>query len=274
MFPIIISHFLPTAAEPADLVPYLERRPHMPIFCLRLHTEPTSGTIKTHRHRFINLPVYRTMLTQAIHMLTAGMETPLGILTATTTPGRFPEEQRLTVHLTADDATANLLTITVYHGWKWYTPWAELTTIAASIHLGTRRITYHDSPIETQIISLFADAIQPPAHIFISYQTDRETAQGLAHGVPAPATWLGYMLFARGFTWYKDWYYPEGWQEGHQKLQAEKPLNQQHRQRHHRNIVQETAAFLAADDTDTDITIAGRQRAHRILDLLHKRAEK
>jgi len=208
------------------------------------------------------------MLTQAVRALTAGMDTPQGTLTATTAPGRFPEEQRLTVYLTADDAAARLLTVTVYHGWKWYAPWAELTPVSDSITLGARHLTYHGSRIETRLISLFADAIQPPAHLFISYQTDHETARALAHGVPAPATRLGYMLFTRGFTWYKDWYHPEGWMEGNQKLQAEKPLDMQHEQRHHRAIKRDITTYLAADTTNTDIARTARQRAGHILEHL------
>ncbi len=210
------------------------------------------------------------MLAHAVRALTAGMDTLQGTISATAAPGRFPEEQRLTVYLTADNAAARLLTVTVYHGWKWYAPWAELTAINGTISLGTQHLTYHGSPIETRLISLFADAIRPPAHIFISYQTDHETARALAHDVPAPATRLGYMLFTRGFTWYKDWYHPEGWMEGDQKLQAEKPLDIQHRQRHHKAIKRDITAYLTTDTTNTDITRTARQRAHHILEHLRR----
>ncbi|MHA1209321.1 MAG: DUF1122 family protein [Candidatus Freyarchaeota archaeon] len=41
---------------------------------------------------------------------------------------------------------------------------------------------------------------------------------------------LGYKLFQLGFTWFKDWYFAEGFWEGGVKLQGEK-TNEQNRNR-------------------------------------------
>jgi hypothetical protein len=56
--------------------------------------------------------------------------------------------------------------------------------------------------------------------------------------------------------------------EGNQKLQAEKPLDMQHEQRHHRAIKRDITTYLAADTTNTDIARTARQRASHILEYL------
>ena len=209
------------------------------------------------------------MLHQVVRILATGIDTPRGRLTATTAAGRFPEEERLTLYLTMHDSAIRVLTAIVYHGWKTYAPWAELTRITPELHVGDRHVGYYGSSIEDRLLTLFADAVEPPGHLFVSYETDTETARALTSGVPAPATRLGFELFRRGFTWYKDWYHPEGWREGGQKLQAEKPLDEQHRRRHHEAIQQEIKDFLATDDTDdVEDTAAVRRRASSVLGCL------
>ncbi len=204
---------------------------------------------------------------QVVQALAEGIPTPHGTLTARVAPGRFPEEEHLTVYLAASGDTIHVLDAIVYHGWKWYAPWIELTRIAPHVNRGGRRIAYYDSPLESRLLTLFADALKPPGHLFVSYETDRETARALNDGVPAPATRLGFKLYRRGFTWYKDWYYPEGWREGGQKLQAEKPLDEEHRRRHHQVIRRDLETFLAAEPDDSDTVAAARCRARQVLDM-------
>jgi len=208
------------------------------------------------------------MLVQLVQILTQGIQTAWGTLTATTTPGRFPEEERLTLFLQHHGQRQRLIIATIYHGWKWYAPWAELSHIISHLDHEGQTISYYDSPVEARLLTLFAEAIDPPSHLFVSYETDQETAHALNRGVPPPATRLGYQLFIRDFTWFKDWYHPEGWMEGGQKLQAEKPLDANHCQRHHDIIQQDLETFLATDTTDTTGTMAARERAVHILDQL------
>ncbi|MGC9307960.1 MAG: DUF1122 family protein [Thermoplasmatota archaeon] len=205
-------------------------------------------------------------LADAAALLGAGIPVNEAMVTAERSPGRFPEEERLTVFLTSGDTSERLLTATVYHGWNWYAPWAELSRITPHLDHEGQSISYYDSPVEACILTLFADAIQPPGHLFVSYETDQETARALNRGVPPPVTRLGYQLFIRDFTWFKDWYHPEGWMEGGQKLQAEKALDAEHRQRHHEAIQEEIKDFLATDDTEG--TAAARERARSVLGCL------
>jgi hypothetical protein len=63
-------------------------------------------------------------------------------------------------------------------------------------------------------------------------------------GFPPPVTRLGFILFRLGFTWFKDWYFPEGLMEGGQKLQGEKPADNEAMIRHLKEIRQEVKIFL------------------------------
>lgn len=55
---------------------------------------------------------------------------------------------------------------------------------------------------------------------------------------------LGFELFKNGFTWFKDWYFPEGYLEGGRKLQGEKPLNDKAKLAQLKRIQQEVREFL------------------------------
>ncbi|MEM3531368.1 MAG: DUF1122 family protein, partial [Nitrososphaerales archaeon] len=53
-----------------------------------------------------------------------------------------------------------------------------------------------------------------------------ETMKALARGIPSILTPLGYLLFHAGcWAYFRDWYYPEGGNEGPKKLQGFKPIN-------------------------------------------------
>jgi hypothetical protein len=70
-------------------------------------------------------------------------------------------------------------------------------------------------------------------------------------------------LFRRGFTWFKDWYFPEGFMEGDQKLQAEKPIDEHASQRHRARWVREINVFIERAGPNP-----GEQRI--IADALHR----
>lgn len=66
--------------------------------------------------------------------------------------------------------------------------------------------------------------------------------------MPPPVSRLGYKLFKLGFTWFKDWYFAEGFWEGRQKLQGEKP-NDESRIRQFKQIYIEVEAFLEKEQS-------------------------
>lgn len=67
---------------------------------------------------------------------------------------------------------------------------------------------------------------------------------GLQSGFPPATTRLGFKLFENGFTWFKDWYFPEGFMEGGQKLQGEKTSDMESKNRQLIQILKEIKSFL------------------------------
>ena len=59
----------------------------------------------------------------------------------------------------------------------------------------------------------------------MTYIRDDETRKMLYYNFHLVETPLGLALLSSGFTWFKDWYFPEGGNEGFPKLQSNKPLD-------------------------------------------------
>jgi len=144
--------------------------------------------------------------------------------------GRFREERNLVLNLFLDNCVAELLHMKIFFGRPpYYKPWIEVFNINPLIILGEEKIGYFDSTIEDALLDYLSAVIEPGDRLFIEYYRDHETLAALERGVPITATRLGYKLLKRGFTWFKDWYFPEGFMEGNPKLQAEKPISRRHR---------------------------------------------
>lgn len=184
------------------------------------------------------------MLIEAVEELSHGIE--IGGVTAyagAAGQGRYAEEVNLVVHLKRAEQTAPLLYVKVYYGREpYYLPWCEMGGIRAELDLG-EPFTYFNSAVEEGLLGLFARHLGAGGKIHVEYEADRETAYALKYGAPPPATRLGSKLFALGFTWFKDWYFPEGWSEGGMKLQGEKPPDEKARRRQLRAIRSEIATF-------------------------------
>jgi hypothetical protein len=103
---------------------------------------------------------------------------------------------------------------------------------------------YFDSDLEGNLLEVISSKLEGGGKIYVEYQEDRETAYGLQYDFPFPITRLGYKLFNLGFTWFKDWYFPEGGSEGTQKLQGEKPLDEDASKRHKETRIAEIKEFI------------------------------
>ncbi len=178
------------------------------------------------------------------------------LYTHAVTPGRFREENDLDLYVRNGTSEAHMLFAKVFRGRKpWYKPWFELFGIDATVALNSTAVPYFDSLLEQSLLTVFASALDPGENIFVDYHNDTETKNQLTAGFPAVLTRLGSKLYERGFTWFKDWYFPEGYMEGEQKLQAEKPLNGDSRNRHLRRIRSAVESFLdsAPDGTRREL---------------------
>lgn len=135
--------------------------------------------------------------------------------------GRFDAEQNLEVSIKKGKKEEHLFFAKVFHGRKpHYGQWVELFGINTDLNAG-KRLRYHDSKIEEGTLKLFADSMKE-GQMFVEYNDDPETKWQVQHGIPATTSRLGHILFGLGFTWFKDWYYPEGFMEGGMKLHGEK----------------------------------------------------
>ncbi|MEM1526804.1 MAG: DUF1122 family protein [Ignisphaera sp.] len=154
--------------------------------------------------------------------------------------GRFPEEKNIEVRLVYKDKQRRLLIIKVFYGRPpYYRRWIEVFSINRELNLNNKIFKFVDSEFEEKLINCLASFLEGGERLFIDYMYDYETRKALELGVPPPLTRLGYILLKNGFTWFKDWYYPEGFMEGNPKLQAEKPVDENSRRKHLEEICRE-----------------------------------
>ena len=161
------------------------------------------------------------------------------------TKGRFSEESDLDVYLESKRAEEHLMFIKTFVGRKpSLRQWAEFYGVRTSLILAGTTVHYFDSAIEKELLSLFSESLTAGESLYVEYYADDESRRQLEGGIPPAASRVGYRLLDLGFTWFKDWYFPEGFMEGGQKLQGEKPLNDEARRRHVTSIRRGLTSFL------------------------------
>ncbi|MCS7110919.1 MAG: DUF1122 family protein [Ignisphaera sp.] len=159
--------------------------------------------------------------------------------------GRFPEERNVELHLSMGGVQRRLLVLKVFYGRPpHYRRWVEVFSIASSLTFNGRVFVFAGSVYEERLIECLSMFLEGGERLFIEYIYDDETRRGLELGVPPPLTRLGYMLIQKGFTWFKDWYFPEGFMEGSPKLQAEKPVDEGSRRRHLEELCREVEGSM------------------------------
>ncbi len=207
---------------------------------------------------------------RAVDQLVEGLSINSYKLFAERSPkARYAEEVNLKVFLRHGRKEAPLLLLKAFKGRKpFYRQWAEFYGVNSQIGLGRITIDYFGSIFEDALLRLFFKYLEPGGRIFVEYYEDAETANELESGFPPPVTRLGYKLFEIGFTWFKDWYFPEGFMEGGQKLQGEKPLNSEAKGRQLNKIQGEIKPFLEKTrrlDKQGFYVTRAIERANRIL---------
>lgn len=135
----------------------------------------------------------------------------------------------------------------------YYRPWIEVYSIEARPELDCCS-AFACSSLENNLIYMPAHILNPGEPFYIDYTWDEESMLLLGRRVPPAASRLGYKMLRAGFTWIKHWYYPEGFMEGGEKLQGEKPLSLQHKVTHLRETLRELEYFISLwRNTDYDI---------------------
>ena len=168
--------------------------------------------------------------------------------------GRFAEEINLELFARRKDSKRRLLYMKIFLGRGYYRDWIEVFGISAEI-FGT---PFFRSEIKEFVL----DSIAPlTGRLFFEYYEDKETTRQLSLGVPPALTDLGFSIALRGFSYFRDWYFPEGLMEGGHKLQAEKPAGEEHLKKHLRGLEEELGAFLKrCSDEDIKAKMLSRFR--------------
>ncbi|MCO6042124.1 DUF1122 family protein [Thermococcus alcaliphilus] len=207
------------------------------------------------------------MIENAVEELLSGIKVGEFEIYAEKYPGRFPNEALLEIFIEKGSLRDHLLYARIYFGRRYYSSWVEVSSINPTPNVG---LLYFNSPVEETLLELFASHLKPGEHIFVSYVEDLETKRALYFGAPAPTTRLGFKLFNLGFTWFKDWYFPEGFKEGGEKLQAEKPLNEEQRRVHLLNIRKELEEFLERGEIRDKYLLGALKRGQMLLNSLNE----
>lgn len=119
-----------------------------------------------------------------------------------------------------------------------------------------------------------AAAIPPGGHLMIEYEKTMwsETQLGLLARIPPLATPMGALLYRAGCgDSFKDWYFPEGGQEGGRKLQGNKAFDDRQAAAMAASRAGELERFLAQGTSGSPIDHHARATAAEILLELHTR---
>jgi hypothetical protein len=186
-----------------------------------------------------------------------GKETSRGPLRlANVKRGRFPEE--VDAVALAGDGESPAIRLKYFGGRRsaGVLPWIEASLARDA-----------DEAYRAELVGALAGLLPPGGYLMVGYGDD-ETERGLKRRFPPAVTPLGKALLDAGCTWFKDWYYPEGWMEGGMKLQGNKPMSADARKQALAAVLTEIEEWLEAGargDSEDEVLSRARERARMIL---------
>ena len=183
--------------------------------------------------------------------------------------GRFIEETNFELYLKAIDGETSEISAVkgkYFSGrGEFYKSWLEIYYYNRVRFKSSKILDLSEMGLDEKLFKYLSDLLPPGAHIMIVYLTHEETRKGLEQGVPAPATPIGYLLWKSGCTWFKDWYFAEGFWEGDVKLQGNKPLNKENRRKDLLETRKELTEFLKREKGKEKLFLDARKRAEEVL---------
>ncbi|UCE15941.1 MAG: DUF1122 family protein [Candidatus Bathyarchaeota archaeon] len=183
--------------------------------------------------------------------------------------GRFIEETNFELYLKAiDGKTSENPVVKGKHfsgRGEFYKPWLEIYYYNHVKFNSSKILDLSARGLDENLFKHLSDLLPPSAHIMVVYLNHEETRKGLERGVPAPVTPLGYLLWKSGCTWFKDWYFAEGFWEGDVKLQGNKPLNKENRRKDLLERRKELTEFLKKEKGEEKLFADARRRAEGVL---------
>lgn len=189
--------------------------------------------------------------------------------------GRFVEERDFELFM--EDKNGHISRYPIIYGkyfggrGKWYPVWLEIT-YRPIFNIGGKKKNDRQLQLEANqedvLFRYLSELIPNGGRIFVMYTTaGLETIKSIfERSIPPMLTDLGFLLWKNGFRWFKDWYYAEGWLEGGQKLQANKPLNEEIRYKREVETIVQINNFLLSKQGNNII----RKRAEYILKNIKK----
>jgi len=182
--------------------------------------------------------------------------------------GRFIEETNFELYLKTleGETSVNPVVKGKYFSGRgeFYKPWLEIAYDNLVKFGSSKIVDLSERGLDEKLFNYLSALLPLGAHIMVFYLNHEETRKGLEHGVPAPATPIGYLLWKSGFTWFKDWYFAEGFWEGDVKLQGSKPLNQETRRKELLEMGKELNRFLQ-EGREGKSFLDARKRAGEVL---------
>ena len=166
-------------------------------------------------------------------------------------PGRFPEERDAAVEL----GGKTVIRLKHFAGRRsaGVPPWIEAGVVR------------DDEAMMSELVAALADLLPPGGRLMVLYGDD-ETERGLKRRLPPVVTPIGKALFDAGCTWFKDWYYPEGWMEGEFKLQGNKPVSEESRRQQLAELRARVEGWLDdSERADDEVVARARERARAVL---------
>jgi len=184
-------------------------------------------------------------------------------------PGRFVEETNFELYLKARDGetSENPVVRGKYFSGRgeFYRPWLEIYYDNRVKFGSSKVLDLSEGGLDEKLFKHLSDLLPSDSHIMVIYVNHEETRKGLERAFPAPATPIGYLLWKSGCTWFKDWYFAEGFWEGDVKLQGNKPLHEENRKKNLLEMRKELAAFLEREKAEEKLLLDARKRAEDVL---------
>jgi hypothetical protein len=170
---------------------------------------------------------------------------------ANITPGRFKEETNFECYIRTIDGEVSqdfVVRGKYFSGrGEFYKPWIDIYYFDHASFGQSGTLHLSERGFDKKLFATLTSLLPAGAHFMVVYNNHEETREGLERGYPPPATQIGYLLWKSGCTWFKDWYFAEGFAEGDVKLQGDKPLDEQNRRNDLLRTHRELADFLKSE---------------------------
>lgn len=185
--------------------------------------------------------------------------------------GRFPNEIMFELYLKNGQHLSHtpLIRGTLFLGKGYYSPWLEFK-YQKKVHLGPNPVDVQEKQLDVSLFEYLSQLLPPGSHMMVGYSNHKTTHKALLRGFPPSTTYIGFLLWKAGCTWFKDWYFPEGGKEGGFKLQGNRAPHKKGRQRQMLKIKRELRSFLKEENRRSDIRENAKKRANIILKEIKK----